>query len=189
MSKPHDDDVLIQIGILLGCEWSIPEIAQHLGIVPGSVYNKRQKVRDKDVMERVKSWTKVGVSKYIEARIKKAEDDLAERKKRLLDKGYRVIERTVDGTLAAAEAASAAEVPWKPDPVQLTAANMGIERTEGKPLDRKSIEELRVNRYIVEVDGSDLEDVLATAAILNEMRLKALPPARAVIDVTSTPKG
>lgn len=178
---PKEDDLAIQIGLLLGAEWTHEDIATHLGISTGTITNRKKKLHDGDVIERVKGWTKVAISKYIEARLQKAEADLAEKKKRLMEKGYTVIEKTLDHTLIAADMAEKAEVPWKPDAVQLGAANIGIERTEGKPLDRKAILQRDEHVYRLEVDGEDLEHVLRTAAMLNEMRMKALPAG--VIDV------
>ena len=177
MAKEQTDDVAIQVGLLLGAEWTVADIATHLGMTPQNIYAMKKRLRTNDVIERVKGWQSVAISKYIERRIAKKEQEIQERKERLLSKGYEVLEKTVDHTLKAAELAEENDAPWTPKAEQLAAANMGIERSEGKPLDRKAILERRETIHTVQVDGGDLEQVLREAAMLNEMRRKALPAA------------
>lgn len=162
-------DSLIQIGIMLGAEWSCSDIARHLGVTPQAIIQKRGRYRANGLIEQCKVWTKVAISKYVEERLKKAEDDMNERKQRLHKKGYRVLEKAVDHALS--------DEVIEPDQIHLKAAEIGIERVEGKALDRKAILERNEHVYRIEVDGDELEQVLHDVAEINEMRRKLLPPA------------
>lgn len=163
--KGVDFDMKLQIGIMIGAEWSLTDIGQHFGVTSQAI--NMRKLRDKDkLIERVAVWTRTAISKYIEDRIKAAEEDLQERKKRLHKKGYRLIEKVVDAGLEAE--------PEDVDMRHIIAAEKGIERTEGKPMDRKTIMAQSVS-YHVDVDGDDLMAVLNETARLNELRRLALP--------------
>jgi hypothetical protein len=161
------DDSATQIGILIGAEWPVKDIAEHLGLSQATVFNHKK--RHGDAIQLVAGWTRLAIGRYVKARIEKAEADLAERKKSIHEKGYRVIEKKLDMALG--------EETVVLDATDLRAAEMGIERTEGKPLDRKAILERSEHIYRVEVDGSDLDAVLGELAQINEMRRKLLPPA------------
>lgn len=164
-SKDIEKD--IRIAIMLGAEWTVGEIARHLGVQSQAVSIRMS--RDKTgVIDRFKAFTKIAISKRVEERLRKAEDELEEQRHKLRTKGYKLLKKKIDVGLSD-------EVP-DPDQTHLNAAEFAIERVEGKALDRKSIEERRV-QYNVEVDSNDLMSVLQDAAQINELRRAALPPA------------
>lgn len=174
--RQHDDSINIQIGIFLGADWTVGDIAQHLGVNSQAVSMRR--CRHKPLIDTVMAQTRVAISKYVETRIKAAEDDIQETKKRLHGKSYKLIEKTVNHGLK--------DEVEQPDQTHLRAAEMGIERTEGRPLDRKAILERNEHVYRIEVDGSDLDSVLQEVALINEMRRKALPPMTQFIDAETS---
>lgn len=161
-----DHDVNIQVGIFIGCDWTLSDIAKHLGVSVAAISQRKKRRENRQVIERVSGYVRVAVSKYVQARVHEQENDIAERKKKILEKGYKTLEKTLDAGLV-----PDAEV----QPIHLKAAEMGIERTEGKPLDRRAILELTgADVRGREIDGGDLEDILAEVARINEMRKQTL---------------
>jgi uncharacterized membrane protein YkoI len=167
MRRPKHDDTNIQVGIFIGADWKITDIAKHLGVSTQAIHARKGSEENRIVIDSVAGITRVALSKYIETRVRKMEEDFEERKKRLHTKGYKVIEKTLDHALAAPKEES-------PDQTHLKAAEMGIERVEGKALDRKAILSRDEHVYRIEVDGDDLDSVLNEVAIINEMRKRAL---------------
>lgn len=167
--KQRDEGTNYQIGIFLGADWTVPEIAQFLGVTTQAVYARQQRPTSKPIIETASAWSRIAFSKHLEKRIEKLQDDFDERKKRLHTKGYKLIEKKVDHALS--ESITGDEI----DQTDLHAAEMAIERTEGKPLDRKAILERHEHIYQRQVDGPDLDEILNEVATLNEMRRKALP--------------
>lgn len=167
--KGPDHDVNMQVGIMLGCEWPLSEIAKQLGVSVAAVAQRKKRRESRQMIEKAQGFTRLAVAKYVQTRIHEAEDEIAQRKKSIMSKGYRTIEKTLDNALSEENA----EI----SPTHLKAAEMGIERTEGKPLDRKAIlgltgEDLRGQR---QVDGDDLDNILAEVARINELRKKSYP--------------
>lgn len=165
MPRHRDDSTNYQIGIFLGCDWTVQDVADHLGITRQAIYMRQKDPEAKAIQKAAETWTRAAISKYVEKRIQAKEEDLAEKKKRLRNKGYKLIEKTLDQGLETEEV----------NPIHLKAAEMGIEREEGKPLDRKAILSQSEHTYRLEVDGDDLAGLLAEVAQINELRRKALP--------------
>lgn len=179
--RSDSDDTTIQVACLKAAEWTDAEISVLLGVSQQAV-NKRC-MQHRPRIEQVMAFVRTGMARYIEKRIRDMESK-ADIKARIHKKAYAVVEKALDHGLQDSETAigpngeiierSAVEV----GAIHLKAADMGIERVEGKALDRKSIEQrtLTVN---VEVDGDKLDSVLRTAERLNQLRSAAyqLPPA------------
>jgi hypothetical protein len=171
----QSDEASIQVGILQGCDWSAQEIAAQLGVTANAIYERCRNPTHAPLIEKVRSWTQIGVTKKINERIKAAEDDFNERKRRLHTKGYRAIEKKLDEVVAEGSTVSI-------DAVHLRAAEMGIERTEGKPLDRKAILTRNENVTRAEVDELDLNGILGDLEETNRLRKSTLLIAGAVQD-------
>ncbi len=160
-----DTDRIVEIAILLGAEWKTEEIARHYGITRQAVDMRIARYREH--IDRVKAFTRVAISKKVEERLTRAEEDLQERKKKIHSKGYKLIEKKINLGL---------EDGVDPDSDHLRAAEIGIERTEGKALDRKAILG-RMDVYRHDVDGDELDEILGEVAKINEIRRLALPAA------------
>lgn len=153
----------IQIGAMIACEWTIADIALHYGLTEGAIRNRMDRYPHREVIPKAASWVRLALGKYVEDRLKDAESDIAARKKRLHTKAYHAIEKKLDEVVKEGSNVS-------PDAVHLRAAEMGIERTEGKPLDRKAILTRNENVTVRQVDGDDLEAILREAAQINMIR-------------------
>ena len=163
---PDKIDVLsMQIAVFQGAEWPVQSIADHLGVTRQAVYQHIK--RHEAYIATLSGFTKVAVDRYVSERVKQLEEDFKERKTRIHEKGYKVIEKKLNIALK--------DENDELDLSDLRAAEMGIERTEGKPLDRKAILERTEHVVIHEVDGDDLNGLLGEVAKLNELRRKALP--------------
>lgn len=166
----------IQVGIFMAFGWTVDEIAAHMGLSASAISARKQNTRHRGMIDTISAYAAVGVARLTSERIRKAEEDFNERKRRLHTKGYRVIEKALDSTLGDEEKGIA---PATVETLHLRAAEMGIERTEGKPLDRKAILTRNENVTRCEVDDSDLNAILGEAEKINLLRKSALllPPA------------
>jgi hypothetical protein len=181
MARKHGgDDRAIHIGIMRGCDWTAEDIARHFGVARTTINGHVQK--HKKIVAEVEGWTRVAVSKHIEQRIasatRKALDDLETMKQRLRDDGYKLVHATVKHGLAQITDKETGEVKINapvPDSVHLKAAETGIERMEGKALDRKAIMGLVEHHHTHELDSADLDSVLSELAQMNERRRALLP--------------
>lgn len=170
----------IQIGIYMAFGWTADEIAAQMGLSASAINARKQNARHRGMIDTVKEYAAVGVARLTSERIRKAENDFNDRKKRLHTKGYRVIEKALDSTLGDPDKGIAAA---SVEPLHLRAAEMGIERTEGKPLDRKAILTRNESFGRNEIDDADLHDILGEAERINQLRRSALLlPAASVKD-------
>ena len=109
-------------------------------------------------------------------------------KHRNRDKGYKLIEKTLDQGLqethqvlvGKGENAQVVDLPVEPGMLHLTAANIAIERVEGRALGREArlslnADDLERNR---EVDGEKLDQILDDLRHMAQLRggQRALPP-------------
>ena len=109
-------------------------------------------------------------------------------KHRNRDKGYKLIEKTLDQGLqethqvlvGKGEYAQVVDLPVEPGMLHLTAASIAIDRVEGRALGREArlslnADDLEQHR---EVDGGTLDRILADIQRMNELRggQRALPP-------------
>lgn len=166
----------VHIGVLMGFGWTVNEIAAHMGVSASAINARKYNTSHRGLIDTVAQWTEVGVARLVSERIRKAEEDFTERKRRLHAKGYKVVEKALNDALGDPENG----IPAAPlEPIHLRAAEMGIERNEGKPLDRKAILTRNENVTTVSVDGDELDSILGEMARINEMRKSAfmLPPA------------
>lgn len=133
--KPYrsDVDADVQVGILIGAGWTTNDVAQLFGVTHVAIVQRRK--RNAALINKVIEWTRMATDKYVAERIKEAEDEIAERKKNIKKKSYRIIEKTLDHGLAQDETS-------KPEKEHLAAAEMALDRTEGKAIDRKQIHQL-----------------------------------------------
>jgi hypothetical protein len=160
-----NEEKSIQVGILVGFGWTSEEIAQHTGVTRSAISGQKQNHRR--LIDAVAAMTKVGVERLVATRIREAEMKFEEMKADLHKKGYRVMGKTLDHAMNLPDEIS-------PDTTHLRAAEMAIERTEGKPLDRKAILTRNENVEIRQIDGGDLDAILGEMALINEMRKSAL---------------
>jgi uncharacterized protein YhaN len=163
-----------------GCDWTAEDIARHFGVARTTINGHVQK--HKKIVAEVEGWTRVAVSKHIEQRIasatKKALTDLETMKQKLRDDGYKLVHATVKHGLAQITDPETGQVMSDappPDSVHLKAAETGIERMEGKALDRKAIMGLVEHHHTHELDSADLDSVLSELAQMNEWRRALLP--------------
>lgn len=166
-----DPDTDIAIGIMIGAEWSNEDIARHFGVTTQALAMRKKRRRDRGnaIIDNVINWTRIAISKYVEARLQAAEQDFEARKKELRKKSYRLVEKTVDHGLS--------DEVTRPDQTHLHAAEIGIERVEGKALDRKAILSREEKIYRVDVDGSELDGLLHELAVITERRKLLVAPA------------
>lgn len=153
----------IKIAAMLACEWSIADIALHFDLGESAIRNRFDRYPHSEVIPQVRSWVRTAMDKYIVDRIRAAEEDIRERKKKIHGEAYKLVEKTLKHGNAQSEAKM-------PNPVHLRAAEMAIERTEGKPLDRKAILSRNENVTVKQVDGGELDALLQEMAEINQLR-------------------
>ena len=144
------DEKDTQIGIYLALEWNHQEIADAVGFQASAISKRLRAPGHAEAIEKAKSWASAASARYLAKKIRDIETK-ADIKARIHEKSYKLVERTVDDGLSAAEVG----------PVHLKAADMGIERVEGKALDRKAI--LSQNNTTVTHELSDETVGLLTA--------------------------
>jgi len=156
----------IKIAAMLACDWKHQDIADHFGLHINAIRHRFDRYPHSDVIPQVRTWVRTALDRYIEDRLRAAEEDMREMKKELHKKSYKLVAKAVDHGLSQDESKM-------PDPVHLRAAEMGIERTEGKPLDRKAIMTRNENVTRKEVDGGELDEILREMAQINQLRRPA----------------
>lgn len=157
----------IQIGIYMAFGWTAEEMAAQMGVSASAINARKQNARHRGLIDTVREYASLGVARLTSERIRAAEEDFAEMRRDLHRDGYRVVKKTLRHALAQAE-----EVI--PEPIHLRAAEMGIERAEGKPLDRKAILTRNENVTRAEVDEIDLNGILGEAEQINLLRKSSL---------------
>lgn len=178
----HERD--IEIGILRGLDWSVPEIADHLGIsvkgIEQRLYGKwKERIRRFEVIARTASAKKIG---EIESK--------ADVKAKIHRNAYKVIDKAIEQALEPSKVAlkngapvldaagNQILVPVEVTLVHLEAVEQGLDRIEGKAVDRKAILERRELVNIRQVDEGALGRILEQADYLNQLRGgQALLPA------------
>lgn len=153
----------IKIAAMLACEWTVADIALHFGITESAIRNRFDRYPHSEVIPQVRSWVRTAVDKYISDRIRAAEEDIREMKAKIHKDAYKLVKKTIDHGNKLPE-------NEMPDPVHLRAAEMGIERTEGKPLDRKAIMTRNENVTVKQVDSGELDEILREMAEINQLR-------------------
>lgn len=181
-TREESDDKTVQVAIYKALEWTEDEIAEVMGVSQPAINQRASRYRER--IAQVMAWVNVAAAKYIEKRIVALETK-ADVKKRIHEKGYKLVEKTLDQGLKDAEKTTAPDGTVIDTPavevsmVHLRAADMAIERTEGKAVDHKRIES-HSQRITVTVDGDRLERIFERADELNRRRIAAYqPPAHA----------
>lgn len=169
----------IQCAIMIAAGWSVGEVAKFLGCSHVAIVQRRK--RHPETFRTVGEWTRLAIDRYIAQQLRDKDDEIAEIKKKIHNKAYRVVDKSLNHALALPDE----EMPQKE---HLLAAEMAIDRNEGKAIDRKSIEQRSLNvNATVDISVSTLDDVLREVSALNEMRKKALPPSQIeAIEASST---
>lgn len=169
------DEKDTQIGIYLALEWNHQEIADAVGFQASAISKRLRAPGHAEAIEKAKSWASAASARYLAKKIRDIETK-ADIKARIHEKSYKLVERTVDDGLSAAEVG----------PVHLKAADMGIERVEGKALDRKTIESMHTEVRRVEISTGDFDDFLSEVRQLRGTLRACLPPAPPEIVIEST---
>jgi hypothetical protein len=180
------ESINIQIGIYWGVGWTLEEIASILGLAHSAIRSRTTYHRTR--INEVKAWSSAASTAIIAKRIKENEEK-ADIKARIRTKGYQIIDKTLDQGLQEEQevydkrSKEVKKVPVVVNENHLKAADMAIERTEGKALDRKDI--VRRDEKVIkhEIDASALLAAVAQMEKLNAMRTTAyLPAAPAAIE-------
>lgn len=156
----------IQVGIYMAFNWTADEIAAQMGLSVSAINARKQNKRHRGMIDTVKEYAALGVARLTSERILKAEEDFRERKNRIHSKGYKVVEKVLDDGLK--------EETTNLTAIHLRAAEQGIERNEGRPLDRKAILNRYENAEQTQIDDADLHAILGEQDRINRLRDSSL---------------
>jgi predicted Zn-ribbon and HTH transcriptional regulator len=198
----------VQIGICRALEWTLEEAGELVGLSSQAVLMRQRSGKHAKAIAEAKSWTETASAKYLAKRVAAMEQRVEAMRKRLRDKGYSVIEKKLDHALQRAVCANCgigrvdfegpgqylSECPHcqsKEAPVMvevsashLAAANIGIEREEGKAL--QSFKSEHTEKRVIEVNAGDLDDFLGEVKALRGHLQACLPAAPPEIVIEST---
>lgn len=161
MKAPDETD--IRIGIGLGFDLPITEIAERVDRDAATVHRRRA---DKpDFIEAIRAYTSTIASTVLEKRIKAVEEK-GDLKQRLSQKAYARLEELLSGEGA-------------PDGLTLAALKEALDRTEGKALDRKAILSRHEETITHRIVSDETVNRLARFMARNELLLPA-PPVDAI---------
>jgi hypothetical protein len=164
---PLGDDIDIQIAIYDALGLLPDAVAERVKLSLEQVQERRSG-RQANRIETIRAWTKDAMAERLDVEI--ASVDV---KRHINDMSYKLIEK---GLVAAHDTVDIAcmECGRKPfiTTAQLAAAKEGLDRTEGKALDRKSILQQHSGKveHSYSVDGQNLSEILSELQRLNKLR-------------------
>lgn len=182
----------IKLFILSGMGLPMREIAARLGREMDTLYKRQQ--RGREAYGWIEQLAEAETERTVAARVQKIEAK-ADIKGRIHQKSYRVIERALDeplrdGEMACPECNAKIALPSAPvNSVHMKAAEIALDRNEGKPLDRRTVvereERLIKHEVLHHIDAADLLNAVKQMERLATMRgMMALPPASEPINIT-----
>lgn len=167
LKAPPADDVDVQIGIYDALGLSAAAIAERVNLTEEQVSERRAGPAAHRI-DSIRAWTKDAMAERLDVEI--ASVDL---KRHINDMSYKLIEK---GLVAAHDTVDipCMECGRKPliTTAQLAAAKEGLDRTEGKALDRKSILQQHSGKveHNYTVDGETISEILSELQRLNKLR-------------------
>lgn len=176
---PNPDMLDIQIAVFESCEWKPGEIAERLNRSTEAL-RLRRTGKKRAFIEEVGAIVQEGIAKRVAIRFA-----AADAKRRVNEKSWRGLEAMLDRI----EPNEKGEKVLVLDSLMLASFKEGLDRTEGKSLDRKAIlsqhteihqQERLASDEMVEVDYEDLDGILAETRAINTMRKRTLLPAASI---------
>lgn len=170
--KPPDETD-IKIGLLTALGWKPSKIGEEIGMSYEGVHQRMIGSKAAFIAQ-MTEWTRAYVAREVAARV--ASIDL---KQKINRKAYKTINKTLDHALD--------ENTEEVSSTHIMAAKEGLDRTEGKALDRKAIlsqHTENLNVTVHHVDGDALDSIAEEARRINEMRRKALTAPADVMEAT-----
>jgi hypothetical protein len=164
---PPANDVDIQIAIYDALGLSADAVAERVKLTAEQVQERRSGQKSSRI-DAIRAWTKDAMHERLDVEI--ASVDV---KRHINEMSYQLIEKGLTAALDTVDIACL-ECGRKPfiTTAQLTAAKEGLDRTEGKALDRKSILQQHTGKveHTYTVDGENLTEILAELSRLNKLR-------------------
>lgn len=161
------DDIDTQIAIYDAMGLLPDAVAERVKLSLEQVQERRSG-RQANRIETIRAWTKDAMAERLDVEI--ASVDV---KRHINEMSYQLIEKGLQAALDTVDI-SCLECGRKPfiTTAQLTAAREGLDRTEGKALDRKSILQKHTGKveHSYSVDGQDLSEILSELSRLNKLR-------------------